>query len=267
MKFLTLFIYFVLIGNIYAQNYEPEQILVPLSKPGKPGYLFINHKSGSISVTGYNGDVVIIYSSLRSGKIRQKDKNKVIKTVINSPTGITATEKENTITVSTTIPDRTVDLEIRVPISFSMNLSTVDNGKIEIRNISGEMEINNNGGDINLFDVSGSAVLSTIDGNIFVKFKKVTPDVPMAFSSISGKIDITFPPQIRATLKMKSNEGELNSEFDIDFDKRKTKTEKNEMTGLTKFFIEDWLIGKINGGGPEIMIKNTYRDIFIRKGK
>jgi hypothetical protein len=48
-----------------------------------------------------------------------------------------------------------------------------------------------------------------------VKFDKVTPAKPMSFSSLNGDIDVTFPPDIKARLKLKSEQGDIYSDFDI----------------------------------------------------
>ena len=89
----------------------------------------------------------------------------------------------------------------------------------------------------------------------------------MAFSSIEGKIDVTFPADVKAYVKMKSDNGDIFSDFDIEIDKRKTQVNKSDKTGVYKISLEDWTNGKINGGGPEILLKTLEGNIYIRKGK
>ena len=31
--------------------------------------------------------------------------------------------------------------------------------------------------------------------------------------------------------------------------------------------LDDWIIGKINGGGPEVLMKNMNGNIYVRKNK
>jgi hypothetical protein len=37
--------------------------------------------------------------------------------------------------------------------------------------------------------------------------------------------------------------------------------------GMYKVSIEDWVKGKVNGGGGEIMMKNMNGNIYVRKTK
>jgi len=66
---------------------------------------------------------------------------------------------------------------------------------------------------------------------------------------------------------MKSDHGEIFTDFDVDIDKTETKTQKTASEGMYKLKQDDWINGKINGGGPEILLKNMDGNIFIRKGK
>jgi len=177
---------------------------------------------------------------------------------------LTAQEKDNEVVVATNSHKRTIDLHVRRPIHFSLKLKTYHNGEIHIKNVSGEMEITNINGDVSLEEVKGSAVVNTIDGDILAEFRDVTPDAPMAFTSVEGKIDVIFPSDIKATVKMKSDNGEIFSDFDVVMEKRKSQTDLSNITGIKKVSLEEWTQGSINGGGPIILLKSLEGNIFIR---
>ncbi len=260
-KILLIFVFLLLSQTIFAQNHRLEQIIVPLSNPGSPGRLIINHYKGSIHVNGYDGNVVIIEASYR--QIESSDGMKIIS---NSSLQLNATERNNRIIANTNSHQRTVDLKIKVPKSLSLNLTTYHNGEINVNNVKGELEINNNNGNILLTKISGSAVLSTIDGDITVEFEKVEQNVPMAITSVEGDLDITLPPGVNSFVKMKSDYGEIFTDFEIKFAKRKTQIDKSDKTGLVKIFLDDWIHGTINRGGPELLLKTLNGNIYIRKG-
>lgn len=245
-----------------------EQIIVPLSDPTEPGVLIIDHIKGSIHVTGYDGEVVIVAASSRINKAKDNNvtNNGGLKRIVSNTIQLTAQEKDNEVVVKTNSHRRTIDLSIRIPVNFSLKLKTYYNGEIKIENVNGNLEITNINGDVTLENISGSAVVNTIDGHIFANFLAITPEVPMAFTSIEGKIDMAFPANINANLKMKSDNGEIFSDFEIEFDKRKSQTEKSDETGVYKVFLEEWTNGKINSGGPEILLKTLEGNIYIRKG-
>ena len=256
---LFLFVFF----RVSAQ----EQIIVPLSDSKKPGKLSIDHIKGSIQVIGYEGEAVVINASSRTTKNQSKSNegDNGLKKITSSKIQLSAQEKDNKIVITTNSHKGTIDLEIRVPINFSLKLKTYYNGVIQVQNVSGNLEITNINGDVKLENISGSAVVNTIDGHIFANFRKVTSEVPMVFSSIEGKIDITFPAEINAYVKMKSDNGEIFSDFDIEIDKRKAQVNKSNNTGIYKVSLEEWTNGKINGGGPEILFKTLEGNIYIRK--
>ena len=253
----------------FAQEASGEQIIVPMSRPGEPGVLNIDHIKGSIVVTGYDGESVIVNASSgqRGNENPDQVQNGGLRRIVSNVIQLNAQEKDNELTVQTNSHRHTIDLDIRVPHHFSLRLKTYHNGEIHVKNVSGEMEITNINGDVVLEDVSGSAVVNTIDGHILVQFRDVTPDIPMAFTSIEGKIDITFPQSMNASVKMKSDNGEIFSDFDIEMEKREIQVDKSNQTGLYKISLEDWVHGKINGGGPEILLKTLEGNIYIRKNE
>jgi DUF4097 and DUF4098 domain-containing protein YvlB len=108
-------------------------------------------------------------------------------------------------------------------------------------------------------------VTNTVNGNITVIFTAVDPQASMAFTTLNGDVNVTFPAGTKANLKLKSDMGDVFSDFDIDIDKTQSKTEKVNEPGLYKIKKEDWIYGKINGGGPEMIFKNMHGDIYVKK--
>ena len=246
---------------------EKEQITIPLSDPHARGILIVKHQKGSINIQGYDGAVVVIDAIKRyetNENIEIKDEG--LKKIPTNNFKITATEEDNQVLVRTNSFDKTVDLDIQVPYSFDLKLNTIDNGDITVNNISGTMEVSNVDGDITIKEVSGSVIANTVDGNIVIVFNSVTENTPMAFSTVDGKIDVTFPANINALLKMKSDYGDVFSDFEIELIEHKQNIEKNNKTGVYKVVIEEWTYGKINNGGTEILLKSLDGNIYIRKG-
>lgn len=249
-----------------------EQLTVALSAPGKPGSLELDLVNGSIHVAGYGGRDVVIDAVAHP---RQDDRRPTSRAETNgmkrlssaASLNLTAEEKNNHVEITTDSYQRPIDLTIKVPQNFSLKLSTVNNGDITVDNVTGELEITNVNGAIKLSQVAGSAVANTVNGNLIVIFKSVTAGAPMAFSTLNGKVDVTFPGSIRAALKMKSERGEVYSDFDVAVDKGAAKVTRTTQNGLSRLSTDDWTYGKVNGGGPEVMLKTFNGDIFLRKAK
>ena len=166
---------------------------VPLSRPNDSGKLEISQISGSINVVGYDGNEVIVKASIRERHSREKSKDG-LKRIANSSLKIGAEEKDNKVRIINENHNRETNLEIKVPKNFSLKLSTINNGDIEVQGVNGEMEVSNVNGGIALLDISGLASVNTTNGDVKIVFKSITSNAGMAFSSFNGDVDVTFPP-------------------------------------------------------------------------
>lgn len=85
----------------------------------------------------------------------------------------------------------------------------------------------------------------------------------MMFTSFEGDISVTFPATINARLKMKSEKGQILSDFEIIRLKRQPVVKDIENSRI--YSLEDWVVGAINAGGPEYIIKSYNGDIILKK--
>jgi DUF4097 and DUF4098 domain-containing protein YvlB len=114
--------------------------------------------------------------------------------------------------------------------------------------------------------VSGSAVANTVNGDIKATFNRISSNKPMAFSNLNGDIDITLPANAKVSTKMKSEWGEIFTDFDMNINsKRGNDSGVNVDSGTYKVSVNNWIYGDINGGGPEYLFKSMRGDIYIRK--
>jgi hypothetical protein len=284
---IHLIILLLLAGTLplIAQNDTKEQLTVPLSDPNKPGALEVGLVNGSIQILGYNGKEVLIEavagSEEGSMKIKEKIKTKGNSSTASddSPAGsagmrrltpnngfeLSAEERNNRLKIESSSFTRPINLTIKVPQKFSLKVSTVNNGTISIENVNGELEIDNVNGPIELTNVGGSAVANTINGAIKATFANVNATAPMAFSTLNGRIDVTFPASAKANFKLKSDRGDIYSDFDMDIDRSQPQATRSSQSGMYRVAVENWVNGKINGGGPEIMMKSMQGNIYVRK--
>lgn len=251
-----------------AQNGTSEQLVIPLSSPGQPYSLKVNIIEGSIKVVSYEGkDVVIDVKTPSENKKDVKEVENGMRRISSSGRfDLTAKENDNRISINTGNPEQHYDLNIRIPQGeVNLQLGSVNDGNIEVENVTGELEVTTVDGDLVLRNISGSAVCNTVDGDITVNFVKINPQAPMAFSTLDGNINVSFPSDIKANFKLKSDMGEVYTDFEIDIDKSAQKAQKISESGVYKVKLENWIFGKVNGGGPEIMMKNMDGNIYVKK--
>ena len=144
-------------------------------------------------------------------------------------------------------------------------------GNIEINNISGDIVASTMNGNITLTGISGTVLANTMSGNIEAVFKEYKKDKPMSFSAMSGEIDVTLPPAMKADIKVKNLDGEVLTDFDIEMlpistEERTTGTNSSSGINLGAMLGNN-IYGKINGGGPEIRFTTLDGDIYVRKGE
>jgi hypothetical protein len=246
-----------------------QELTIPLSEPGKPFTLNARIFNGSVTLQSYEGKDVVI--DIHTEKDEEKDDNGGtggMKRIGGGSLDFSAEEHDNAVTIHAPMSSKLKGITIKIPQGATkIVLGTVEDGDIDVKDVSGEIEISNVNGNISATGIAGSVVANTVNGEIIVKFKSIDPKAPMAFTSVNGKIDVLFPGDTKANVKLKSDRGEMFSDFDIAVDKTQPKVEKSSEDHYYSVKIEDWVYGKINGGGPEMMMKTMQGDIYIRKAK
>ncbi len=273
---------FILSASSFTRA-QSNEFAIPLSDPAKRGKLKVHLNTGSISVKGTGRrDVLIKYSSEANEDAERKDredghKNKNqndnrdsdsragLKRVGGGGMDLEATENNNQVTIKSGSWNHKVDLEIEIPSGMDLELHTYNDGDLMVTNVQGELALSNYNGEITALNIMGSVVAATYNGEIKVTFDKITDATPMSFSTFNGDIDLTFPSALKATLKMKTEQGEIFTGFDVNITDNAPVQMKDTKAGVYKVVIDDWKTGQVNGGGPEITMKNYNGDIIIRK--
>jgi hypothetical protein len=280
-----------------AQESQADHAVVSFTNPAKPGTVEVDISEGSITVRGYEGKDVIIDARWRekaltkeeqeseaalaeegeeldqeelARKKAQAEKSKGMKMIEVESMGLTIEEEENVIQVNVEEGKRAVDLVIQVPFSTSLRLSCRDDERgVTVDRVDGEIEVDTSDGPIILTNVSGPVVADSSDGEIKAVFGKVTPGKPMSFSAMEGDIDITLPLDVKASLKMKTDEGQIFTDFDVRLTPSQQKKEEDERKegGGYRVAFEKVTLGLINGGGVEIQLTTYEGNIYVRKAK
>ncbi len=280
-----------------AQQSQTDHAVVSFTNPSKPGTVEVDVREGSILVRGYEGkDVVIdarwreraltkerreIEAALaeteaelseeeRARRKAQAEKSKGMKMLQVESMGLTIEEEDNVIQVDVDEGKRAVDLIIQVPFSASLRLSCRDDERgVTVERVDGEIEVDTSDGPIVLTNVSGPVVADSSDGEIKIVFGKITPGKPMSLSAMDGDIDITLPLNAKASLKIKTDEGQIYTDFDVQLTPSQQKQEEDERRegGSYRVTYEKVTLGLINGGGTEIQLTTYEGNIYIRKAK
>jgi len=276
MKKQLIIIVITLLGIVLrSQAQESGDFAVPLSDPAKRGKLKAHLNYGSITVKGTaRKDILVKYASVEDDSDHDEDhdrenhkssKTPGLRRIGRGTMDLEVTERDNFVIINSDTWSHRMKVEIEVPSGFDLNVSTYNDGDLVISNIQGEIELNNHNGEITAENISGSVVATTYNGEIKVTFDKITEGTPMSYSTYNGDIDITFPASLKATLKMKTEQGEILSSFDMKMIKSGPVQKTDTKSGTYKVVIDEWVKGEVNGGGPEFTMKNYNGDIIVRK--
>ena len=250
-----------------APNPEVQTVRVPFSDPSRPGLLKIGLTSGSITVRAHSEpDAVFEIASPASRKSKDKDERKAggMFVISNNSFGFEVSEEDNVMDFDTDSWNKRVAIEVRVPVNTSLELSTVNSGHIIVEGVKGELELSNVNGRIEATNVSGSVVAETVNGSVKVSFSEITPDRFMAFSTLNGSIDVTFPPNVKADLHLDSGQGSIYSDFKIELDRSPVTVREDSTSRGTRVKVEKKIRGTLNGGGPEMRFETYNGSIYIR---
>jgi len=256
--------------NLYSQEVLTDRVSVAFSDPSRAGFLKVSLINGSITVTGYDGNDVLVEAKVRSKRYshdRKNDAARGMKRLAITSTGLTVEEQDNIMSVSAASHVRAIDVTIKVPKRTSLKLNAINNGNIFVENMTGEIELHNVNGKIEAYKIYGSVVANTTNGKVTVTFEKIDPKKPMSFISFNGRVDVTFPENVKADVKMKSVQGDIYSDFDIEIEQgpKLIQEDSRERGGKFKVTVENTIYGKLNGGGPLYHFSTYNGSIYIRK--
>jgi DUF4097 and DUF4098 domain-containing protein YvlB len=259
-------------GVLLAQG-GPDKVTVPLHDPSRPAQIHAHLLTGSITVRGADiRDVVVETRSRGHEESRgfRPERSDGMKRLDLGNSGLDVVEDNNVVDIKTAPWSTPADLVITVPLRSSLQLGSVNAGNINVEHVDGEIDANDLNGNITLKDVAGSVVAHSLNGQVVATLDRIDPSKPMSFSTLNGNIDVTLPGNVKANLRMKTDNGSIYSDFDVKLNSGAS-IEQSEPAhreeGKYHVRFDRTLRGSINGGGPELQFTTFNGHIYIRKGK
>lgn len=242
-----------------------DDLRVPLTNPGQPGKLTLSAVfADDIVIKAHTGNEVIVKFDGGDDNSGSNYNRNGLRRISTNGVGLEVTEDNNEVRIKTAPNSHDLDLEVWIPKNFSLDVQ-VTHGDITIEGVVGEHEVKATNGDVEMRRVGGSVVVSSVNGDIEVSMISVTPDTPMSFTGLNGDIDVSFPANTKFTGKMKTDYGDVFTNFDIKLDRSASASEISSGDGKYTVTINKWITGTVNGGGPEFLFKTLHGDIEISK--
>jgi hypothetical protein len=253
-----------------------QQVTVPLSDPSRPGTLSVNLMQGGVTIRGTNRmDVLVEAQSIEErrgsgrgrGGGRSPDSAAGLRRIVQSG-GFAIEENNNQIRLTSSSNHEGTNFTIQVPARTNLKLTTLNDGPIVVENVEGEIEVNNHNESVTMTNVAGSVVANAHNGHVKVVMTRLASDKAMAFTSFNGNVDVTLPPSVKANLRLRSDMGEVFTDFDIQVRPATTAASQavRGRDGRIRIDVNQSVQGTVNGGGPEFELRTFNGNIYVRRG-
>jgi len=244
-----------------------DRVVVTLSDPSRPSTVKASLINGGITVKAYDGKDIVVEAHPRNREDSDGEDRPGPKRLNIATTGLNVEEENNQVNIGADAVQRPIDLVIQVPVHTSLHLRAVNDGDITVTGVDGELDVDDINGSVTLSKIAGSAVAHALNGKLLVSFTRINQR-PMAFSSLNGDIDVTFPVDLKANVSLRSDNGDVFSDFDVNMTPQSSQPvveDGRSHGGKYKVKIDKTVRGTINGGGPEMQFTNFNGGIYIRK--
>jgi DUF4097 and DUF4098 domain-containing protein YvlB len=257
-------------ADLGAQT-QGERVTVPFSDPSRPGSLSVQLMEGSLTIRGADRQDVLIESS--GGQRERESRSDQAASGLRRLTqrgSFSVDEQANTMRLSNSF-SHGADFTIEVPRRTNLKLSVVNGESITVDGVEGDIETSNvNGPSTTLTNIAGSVVAHATNGKIVATIARVAAQKAMAFSSLNGSVDVTLPASVKANVKLRSDQGDVFTDFDIQMTASKEAPvvkDTRQSNGRYRLEIDRSLYGTINGGGPEFELRSFNGNVYLRRGK
>ncbi len=159
------------------------------------------------------------------------------------------------------------DIELQVPKTAHLKLSTVNSGGISVEGVAGEFSYNNVNGGIEVRDANGFGRAHTVNGPVTLTFQR-NPTGPLSIKTINGRVELRMRPGLNAHFKMKTFNGQIFTDFPLTQLTPVAPTPVVMKDGLKRIWSsKGFNRARAGSGGPEIEIDGFNSRIEIIEQK
>jgi hypothetical protein len=269
-------------GEQQRPQSEGDRTTIAFSDPDRPGSLEMDLVMGSITVRGTNRKDVSIEAHSMGGDGPPRRRNDEppppgLKRLTQSG-NYNVEEEKNVVSIDVDFPTRSFDFVIEVPMRTNLHLETVK-GAILVEGVDGDLEVDSVNGAVTLNNVGGSVVAHSVNGKLLATVARIAPQKPMAFTSMNGSVDVTLPAAVKANLKLRSDQGDVYTDFDLQ--PRGAASASSSASAAAsasgnngrrrnvrqQIDVDKAIYGSVNGGGPDFEMRTFNGNVYVRKGK
>jgi hypothetical protein len=267
--------------QVHAQEFK-EHISkeIALTKEAANTTILIYNLSGFIKVEGYSGDKVVLEIDKT---ISADDKESLELGKKEFKMGLDQTPDSITAYIAEPYDSRPhshrydrynnrdiqyeyhLDFTVKVPFAVNLHVSTVNDGDVVVKNVTGSLHVDNVNGAIAISGAKGTTHAHTVNGNVEISYLS-NPSGHSSYYTVNGEIKVIYPANLSADLQFKS----MNGEFFTDFPNAEVlpaKATKNQETkgGVTIYKLDKMTSVRIGSGANDLKFETLNGNIYIKK--
>lgn len=161
--------------------------------------------------------------------------------------------------------DYNLSFKLKIPKHLNIDVSTINNGEILVKNTKGNyVKANNINGGIILDNITGQTDVHAINGEVSISYAN-NPTEPSKYYSLNGDINITYQKDLSADIIFKSMNGELFTDFEIEKQYAKTSKNRTDKKNGVKYKYESKPVVQIGKGGMVFNFETLNGNVIVKK--
>lgn len=207
---------------IHAQDFQKSY------QVGPDATLSVKNASGNITVTGDDGDAVVVHA-YKEGRDRDRVE------IEDRSSGNAVDVRANYDNCRDNC-NASVRFEVRVPRRTRLNVDKVStasgdikvssvqgtlrlntaSGNVQVRDAAGSVNASSASGDVEILNTSGAVSAQTASGDVMVEIARLEGAENMKFSTASGDVTVRLPSNLEADVEMSTVSGRVETDFPIE---------------------------------------------------
>ncbi len=156
--------------------------------------------------------------------------------------------------------------EVLVPVDTQLDVSTVNDGQVEVTGVSHIANAGNVNGPVSVSGLDNCVALESVNGEVTASFAHA-PNEACDIQTVNGDIILRMPEKAGLNVAMDLFNGHMKTEFPVDPLAIPARVEQIHSDGVYRYRIEQPAGVSIAGGGPTFTISSINGDIRIQKNQ
>jgi hypothetical protein len=156
--------------------------------------------------------------------------------------------------------------DVYVPAGAQLDVSTVNDGEVEISGVSGPVIAGNVNGSVTVSGLDNCTSLETVNGEVAARFAHPPRD-DCDIETVNGDIVLTMPAKAGLNMAMDLFNGRLKSELPVDALAIPARVEERRFDGGYLYRVEQAAGVRVAGGGPTFSVSSINGDVRIQKAQ